>query len=156
MLMRSPRSTPSMCCMSVPRIVDRDGHSLLIHARADACRLRSSGEGSRQGKWESAVCARISSSRAGCCGLELPHIFCVVGSEFRAQIFIASKWRPGILFYELACEKDIVGNGASWAASRFAALALRTASANGKARARSWVRPSEIGCMSPAANTFQR
>jgi 2-keto-3-deoxy-L-rhamnonate aldolase RhmA len=72
-------------------------------------------------QWESAVCARISSSRAGCCGLELPHIFCVVGSESRAQIFIASKWRPGILFYELACEKDIVGNGASWAASRFAA-----------------------------------
>jgi 2-keto-3-deoxy-L-rhamnonate aldolase RhmA len=47
---------------------------------------------------------------------------CVPPSLERRRV-TARQWESAvyILFYELACEKDIVGNGASWAASRFAA-----------------------------------
>src|SRR5580693_8228626 len=112
MLMRSSRSTASMCCMSVPRIVDRDGHSLLIHARADACRLRSSGEGSRQG----------NGSRRCAPGFRVPelavaawscHIYFVSSAPNPAPRFLLlASGGPVSFFYELACEKDIVGNGA--------------------------------------------
>jgi hypothetical protein len=86
-----------------PHIVDESG--LIVHSRIP----------------EYIIDAPINVKSQNSFPFILPHIFCVVGSESSAQIFIASKWRPGILFYELAWEKDIVGNGASWAATRFAA-----------------------------------